>query len=68
MEFGKDLLEKAKNVKGVEELLEWAEKNNISLKKEDAEKAIEAAKGVDFVKNNETLKKAADGLSGLLGK
>lgn len=68
MEFGKDLLEKAKNVKGVEELLEWAEKNNISLKKEDAEKAIEAAKGVDFVKNNETLKNAVDGLSGLLGK
>ena len=34
MEFGKEILEKAKSVKGVEELLNWAEKNNISLKKE----------------------------------
>ena len=30
MEFGKEILEKAKSVKGVEELLNWAEKNNIS--------------------------------------
>ena len=68
MEFGKEILEKAKSVKGVEELLTWAEKNNISLKKEDAEKAIETVKGVDFVKKNETLNKAVEGLSGLLGK
>ena len=68
MECGKEILEKAKSVKGVEELLNWAEKNNISLKKEDAEKAIETVKGVDFVKKNETLNKAVEGLSGLLGK
>ena len=66
MDFTKDILEKAKSVKGVSDLVEWAEKNNISLSKEDAEKAIEAAKAADVVKKNDTLSKAVDGLSGLL--
>ena len=65
MDFSKDILEKAKSVKGVSELLSWAEKNNISLSKEDAKKAIEAAKAADIVKKNDTLTKAVDGISGL---